>query len=144
MDLQLFLAERVDLFFIKGLNNKLVAMSQYISDISQNKVVENREEKRQTDNQSERVRVAFSIILQYKRDWCRLASHQNYWPRCYTLSFTDQRKKTTATAARDPLPNIAHMIKIWSSVLFLFFFKGFFHSNTVITEYYCLSIYVKQ
>lgn len=68
MDLQLFLAERVDLFFIKGLNNKLVAMSQYISDISQNKVVENREEKRQTDNQSERVRVAFSIILQYKRD----------------------------------------------------------------------------
>lgn len=67
MDLRLFLAEKVDSFFIKGLNNKLVAMSQFISGILQNKVVENRKEKRPTDKQTERVRVAFSIILQYKR-----------------------------------------------------------------------------
>lgn len=67
MDLRLFLTEKVDSFFIKGLNNKLVAMSQFISGILQNKVVENRKEKRPTDKQTERVRVAFSIILQYKR-----------------------------------------------------------------------------
>lgn len=42
-------------------------MSQFISGILQNKVVENRKEKRPTDKQTERVRVAFSIILQYKR-----------------------------------------------------------------------------
>lgn len=52
-------------------------------------------------------------------------------------------KKTTATAARDPLPNIAHMIKTWLIKCFIFF-QGFFSYNTVITEYYCLSIYVKQ
>lgn len=54
MDLRLFLAEKVDSFFIKGLNNKLVAMSQFISGILQNKVVENRKEKRPTDKQTER------------------------------------------------------------------------------------------
>lgn len=30
VDLRLFLAERVDSFIIKGLNNKLVAMSQFM------------------------------------------------------------------------------------------------------------------